>query len=69
MGWENHLEKNPTQKIEKIAKIRVKLPHVKTALLSLQVQIHRINTCKNAPYLEKVTNKKNIKLEEIGKKT
>ena len=28
MDWENHLEKNPIQKIEKTAKIRVKLPHV-----------------------------------------
>ena len=26
--WENHLEKNPIQKIEKTVKIRVKLPHV-----------------------------------------
>ena len=41
---------------------------MKTALLSLQVQIHRINTYKNAHYREKATNKKNIKLEEIGKK-
>ena len=40
---------------------------MKTALLSLQVQIHSIDTYKNAHYLEKVTNK-NIKLEEIGKK-
>ena len=28
MAWENHLEKNPMQKIEKTVKIRVKLPHV-----------------------------------------
>ena len=29
MDWENHLEKNPNQKIEKkTVKIRVKLPHV-----------------------------------------
>ena len=28
MDWENHLEKNPVQKIEKTVKIRVKLPHV-----------------------------------------
>ena len=28
MDWENHLEKNPIQKIEKTIKIRVKLPHV-----------------------------------------
>ena len=28
MDWENHLEKNPIQKIEKTVKIRVKLPHV-----------------------------------------
>ena len=29
MDWENHLEKNPIQKIEKTVKIKVKLPHVK----------------------------------------
>ena len=28
MDWENHLEKNPIQKIEKTEKIKVKLPHV-----------------------------------------
>ena len=28
MDWENHLEKNPIQKIEKTVKIKVKLPHV-----------------------------------------
>ena len=28
IDWENHLEKNPIQKIEKTVKIRVKLPHV-----------------------------------------
>ena len=28
MDWENHLEKNPIQKIEKTVKIEVKLPHV-----------------------------------------
>ena len=28
MDWENHLEKNPIQKIKKTVKIRVKLPHV-----------------------------------------
>ena len=28
MDWENHLEKNSIQKIEKTVKIRVKLPHV-----------------------------------------
>ena len=28
MDWENSLEKNPIQKIEKIVKIKVKLPHV-----------------------------------------
>ena len=31
---------------------------MKTALLSLQVQIHSIDTYKNAPYWEKVTSKK-----------
>ena len=29
MDWENQLEKNPIQNIEKTVKIRVKLPHVK----------------------------------------
>ena len=28
MDWENYLEKNPIQKIEKPVKIRVKLPYV-----------------------------------------
>ena len=28
MDWENQLEKNPNQKIEKTVKIKVKLPHV-----------------------------------------
>ena len=28
MDWENHLEKNPIQKLEKTVKIKVKLPHV-----------------------------------------
>ena len=28
MDWENYLETNPIQKIEKTVKIRVKLPHV-----------------------------------------
>ena len=28
MDWENHLERNPIQKIEETVKIRVKLPHV-----------------------------------------
>ena len=28
MDWENHLEKNPIQKIEKTGRIKVKLPHV-----------------------------------------
>ena len=28
MDWENHLEKNPIQKIEKTVKIKVKLSHV-----------------------------------------
>ena len=34
MDWENHLEKNPVQKIEKPVKIRVKLPHVNKKPLS-----------------------------------
>ena len=28
MDWENDLEKNPIQKIEKTEKIKVKLPHM-----------------------------------------
>ena len=28
MDWENHLQKNPTQKIKKTEKIKAKLPHV-----------------------------------------
>ena len=32
MDWENHLEENPIQKIEKTVKIRVKMPHVKKPL-------------------------------------
>ena len=28
MDWENHLEKNPIQKIEKTVKTKVKMPHV-----------------------------------------
>ena len=28
MDWENHLEKNPIQNIEKTVKIELKLPHV-----------------------------------------
>ena len=28
MDWENHLENNPIQKIERTVKIKVKLPHV-----------------------------------------
>ena len=28
MDWENHLEKNPIQKVEKTEKIKAKLPHV-----------------------------------------
>ena len=28
MDWENHLDKNPMQKIEKTVKIKMKLPHV-----------------------------------------
>ena len=28
MAWENHLEKNPIQKIGKTVKIKVKMPHV-----------------------------------------
>ena len=28
MDWENNVEKNPTQKIDKTVKIKVQLPHV-----------------------------------------
>ena len=28
MDWENHLQRNPIQKIEKTVKIRVELPHL-----------------------------------------
>ena len=34
MDWENQLEKNPIQKIEKTVKIKVKLPHVNKKLLA-----------------------------------
>ena len=34
MDWENHLEKNPIQKIEKTVKIKVKLPPVNKKLLA-----------------------------------
>ena len=38
MAWENHLEKNQIQKIEKTEKTKVKLPHVnKKPLASKQI--------------------------------
>ena len=43
MDWENHLEKNPIQKIEKTVKIRVKLPHVNKKPLP-----RNMNFCSNA---------------------
>ena len=41
MDWENHLEKNPIQKIEKTVKIKVKLPHVNKKPLA------KANFCSN----------------------
>ena len=34
MEWENYVEKNPIEKIEKTVKIKVKLPHVDKKLLA-----------------------------------
>ena len=39
MEWENHLEKNPTQKIEKRVKTKVKLPHVSKKTTSEKANI------------------------------
>ena len=41
MDWENHLEKNPIQKIEKTEKIKAKLPHVNKKPLA------KANICSN----------------------
>ena len=42
MDWENHLEKNPIQKIEKTVKIRVELPHV-----NKKTTTEKSNSCSN----------------------
>ena len=39
MDWENHLDKNPMQKIEKTVKIKMKLPHVNKKTPS-QLKMH-----------------------------
>ena len=36
MDWEDHLEKNPIQKIEKLLKIKMKLPHVNKKPLAIK---------------------------------
>ena len=46
MDWENHLEKNPIQKIEKTVKIEVKLPHVNKKTTS-----EKPNFCSNTVFL------------------
>ena len=38
MDWENHLEKNTIQKIEKTEKIKMKLPHVNKKTTSAQAR-------------------------------
>ena len=41
MDWENYLEKNPIQKIEKTVNIKVKLPHVnKKPLATKRIFVH-----------------------------
>ena len=45
MDWENHLEKNPIQKIEKTVKIKVKLPHVNKKTTS-----EKANFCSNTVF-------------------
>ena len=42
MDWENHLEKNPIQKIENTETIKVKLPHV-----NKKTTIGNANCCSN----------------------
>ena len=42
MDWENHLEINPIQKIEKTVKIKVKLPQVNN-----KTTIEKSNFCSN----------------------
>ena len=45
MDWENHLEENPIQKIEKTVKIKVKLPHVNKKPTS-----EKANFCSNTVF-------------------
>ena len=45
MDWENHLEKNPIQKIEKTVNIIVKLPHVNKKTTS-----EKANFCSNTVF-------------------
>ena len=45
MDWENHIEKNPIQKIEKTVKIKVKLPHVNKKTTS-----EKANFCSNTVF-------------------
>ena len=45
MDWENQLEKNPIQKIEKTVKIRVKLPHV-----NKKTTTEKANFCSNTSF-------------------
>ena len=45
MDWENHLEKNSIQKIEKTVKIKVKLPHVNKKTTS-----EKANFCSNTVF-------------------
>ena len=45
MDWENHLEKNPIQKLEKTEKIKAKLPHVNKKTTS-----EKANFCSNTGF-------------------
>ena len=45
MDWENHLDKNPIQKIEKTEKIKAKLPHVNKKTTS-----EKANFCSNTVF-------------------
>ena len=45
MDWENDLEKNPIQKIEKTVKIKMKLPHVNKKTSS-----EKANFCSNTVF-------------------
>ena len=45
MDWENYLEKNPIQKIEKTVKIRMKLPHVNKKTIT-----EKPNFCSNTVF-------------------